>query len=58
MFQNLLFYYESESSSRPSGVILLEGCYCERLIAATAKPKETEPKVSKPEIGYRRQPPL
>lgn len=31
--QNLLFYYEHESSSKPSGVIFLEGCYCERLIA-------------------------
>ncbi|XP_043213263.1 ras-specific guanine nucleotide-releasing factor 1-like isoform X3 [Amphibalanus amphitrite] len=54
LYQNLLFYYESESSSRPSGVILLEGCYCERLIAATAKPKETEPKYCF-SITYRRE---
>ncbi|KAF0291344.1 Ras-specific guanine nucleotide-releasing factor 1 [Amphibalanus amphitrite] len=54
VLQNLLFYYESESSSRPSGVILLEGCYCERLIAATAKPKETEPKYCF-SITYRRE---
>lgn len=33
MFQNLLFYYETETSSRPSGLIFLEGSYCERLIA-------------------------
>ncbi|KAJ9595041.1 hypothetical protein L9F63_013669, partial [Diploptera punctata] len=31
---NLLFYYDSESCNRPSGVVLLEGCYCERLITA------------------------
>ncbi|XP_037078943.1 ras-specific guanine nucleotide-releasing factor 1-like [Pollicipes pollicipes] len=54
LYQNLLFYYETESSSRPSGVILLEGCYCERLIAATAKPKETEPKYCF-SITYRRE---
>lgn len=31
-FQNLLFYYDSETCNRPSGVVLLEGCYCEQLI--------------------------
>lgn len=34
--QNLLFYYESETSTRPSGIIFLEGCYCERLVSAPA----------------------
>jgi hypothetical protein len=34
LFQNLLFYYDSDSCNRPSGVVLLEGCYCERLITA------------------------
>lgn len=33
-FQNLLFYYDNEASTRPSGLIFLEGCYCERLISA------------------------
>ncbi|KAJ6634992.1 Ras-specific guanine nucleotide-releasing factor 1, partial [Pseudolycoriella hygida] len=33
LYQNLLFYYETETSSRPSGLIFLEGSYCERLIA-------------------------
>lgn len=32
LYQNLLFYYENEASTRPSGAIFLEGCYCERLI--------------------------
>lgn len=44
MLQNLLFYYENESCSRPSGVVLLEGCYCDRLI--TAKGKEPDKQVS------------
>lgn len=30
-FQNLLFYYESDSTSKPSGVIFLEGSYCEKV---------------------------
>ncbi|KAA0194754.1 hypothetical protein HAZT_HAZT010454 [Hyalella azteca] len=32
--QNLLFYAENEKSVKPAGVILLEGCYCERLITS------------------------
>lgn len=28
--QNLLFYYDCESAVRPSGLIFLEGSYCER----------------------------
>lgn len=32
--QNLLFYYDSETSTRPLGLIFLEGCYCERLVSA------------------------
>ncbi|XP_055685566.1 ras-specific guanine nucleotide-releasing factor 2-like [Lutzomyia longipalpis] len=34
LYQNLLFYYDSEQSTRPSGLIFLEGCYCERLVSA------------------------
>ncbi|CAH1796894.1 unnamed protein product [Owenia fusiformis] len=41
LYQNLLFYYDSNTSSRPSGVALLEGCYCERLVAPS-KGKENE----------------
>ncbi|XP_043192498.1 ras-specific guanine nucleotide-releasing factor 2-like [Amphibalanus amphitrite] len=54
LYQNMLFYYETESSSRPSGVILLEGCYCERLITTAAKPKDTEPLYCL-SITYRRE---
>ena len=47
MYQNLLFYYENESSVRASGVVLLEGCYCERMItAASSKGKDTDKQVS------------
>uniref|UniRef100_A0AAQ4QFN7 Ras protein specific guanine nucleotide releasing factor 1 n=1 Tax=Gasterosteus aculeatus aculeatus TaxID=481459 RepID=A0AAQ4QFN7_GASAC len=30
LLQNMLFYFENESSSRPSGLYLLEGCICDR----------------------------
>lgn len=30
LYQNLLFYCESEQSGRPAGLYLLEGCSCER----------------------------
>ncbi|XP_017883242.1 ras-specific guanine nucleotide-releasing factor 2-like isoform X2 [Ceratina calcarata] len=40
LYQNILFYYENENCTRPSGVIFLEGCYCDRLI--TAKGKEPD----------------
>lgn len=46
LYQNLLFYYENDNTHRPSGVALLEGCYCERLITpATVKGKENEKQV-------------
>ncbi|XP_052122507.1 ras-specific guanine nucleotide-releasing factor 2-like [Frankliniella occidentalis] len=37
LYQNLLFYYDSQSCTRPSGVVMLEGCYCERLITSGSK---------------------
>ncbi|KAL2719368.1 ras-specific guanine nucleotide-releasing factor 2-like isoform X1 [Vespula squamosa] len=45
LYQNMLFYYENETCSRPSGVVLLEGCYCDRLI--TAKGKEPDKQICK-----------
>ncbi|CAH1397598.1 unnamed protein product [Nezara viridula] len=42
--QNLLFYYDSESCARPSGVVMLEGCYCERLISPPSKNKDAPEK--------------
>lgn len=31
LLQNLLFYFESDTSTRPSGLYLLEGCVCKRV---------------------------
>lgn len=39
LLQNMLFYFESESSSRPSGLYLLEGCMCDR--APSPKPSQS-----------------
>ncbi|XP_077353907.1 ras-specific guanine nucleotide-releasing factor 2 isoform X2 [Festucalex cinctus] len=36
LYQNLLFYFDSEQSARPSGMYLLEGCTCERAPAPKA----------------------
>jgi Ras-specific guanine nucleotide-releasing factor 1 len=44
LYQNLMFYFENETSSRPLGVILLEGSYCERIITPL-KGKESEKQV-------------
>ena len=40
LYQNLLFYYENDQAQRPSGVALLEGCYCERQVTPTDKNKD------------------
>ena len=45
LYQNLLFYYENDQAIRPSGVALLEGCYCERYVTASAKGKENDKQV-------------
>ncbi|KAK3096923.1 hypothetical protein FSP39_004801 [Pinctada imbricata] len=44
LYQNLLFYFESEAAQRPSGVALLEGSYCDRVLtpAALKTGKDTE----------------
>ncbi|XP_018057488.1 PREDICTED: ras-specific guanine nucleotide-releasing factor 1-like [Atta colombica] len=52
LYQNLLFYYENEACSRPSGVILLEGCYCDRLITAKGKEPDKQHCFA---ISYRRE---
>nr|XP_012233028.1 PREDICTED: ras-specific guanine nucleotide-releasing factor 2-like isoform X2 [Linepithema humile] len=52
LYQNLLFYYENETCSRPSGVVLLEGCYCDRLITAKGKEPDKQHCFA---ISYRRE---
>ena len=48
IYHNLLFYYENDACPRLSGIALLEGCYCERIVttgAAGGKGKENEKQV-------------
>ncbi|XP_076247856.1 ras-specific guanine nucleotide-releasing factor 1 isoform X2 [Calliopsis andreniformis] len=52
LYQNLLFYYENENCSRPSGVVFLEGCYCDRLITAKGKEPDKQHCFA---ISYRRE---
>lgn len=52
-FQNLMFYYESDTCNRPSGVLLLEGCYCERLITAGCAAKNKDGTDNK-QVGFRK----
>ena len=47
LYQNFLFYFENETSSRPSGVALLEGSFCDRAIATTTGKGKDEKQVSK-----------
>ncbi|XP_059486241.1 ras-specific guanine nucleotide-releasing factor 2-like isoform X3 [Neocloeon triangulifer] len=58
LYQNLMFYYESDTCNRPSGVLLLEGCYCERLITAGSATKNKDGTDNKQycfAISYRRE---
>ncbi|XP_012696091.2 ras-specific guanine nucleotide-releasing factor 2 [Clupea harengus] len=34
LYQNVLFYFENDQSTRPLGIYLLEGCSCERMPAS------------------------
>ncbi|XP_052791848.1 ras-specific guanine nucleotide-releasing factor 1-like [Mya arenaria] len=45
LYQNLMFYFENENTSRPLGVVLLEGSYCERIITPL-KGKESEKQIT------------
>ncbi|CAH1153713.1 unnamed protein product [Phaedon cochleariae] len=57
LYQNLLFYYDSENCHRPSGILMLEGCYCERLITPgnPSKPKDGSDRQFCFAISYRRE---
>ena len=46
-FQNLLFYYDNEASERPAGIILLEGCYCQKQISTDKGKQISDKQVSK-----------
>uniref|UniRef100_A0A0L8GML2 PH domain-containing protein n=1 Tax=Octopus bimaculoides TaxID=37653 RepID=A0A0L8GML2_OCTBM len=45
LYQNFLFYYENDSASRPSGVALLEGSYCDRAVVTTSNKTKDEKQV-------------
>ena len=36
LFQNFLFYFENDSGGKPSGVIFLEGSYCDKIVQSSA----------------------
>ncbi|XP_022672231.1 ras-specific guanine nucleotide-releasing factor 2-like isoform X2 [Varroa destructor] len=56
LYQNLLFYYESEQCARPSGLIFLEGSYCERLFTPSTGSKNTTGNTSYIfQISYRKE---
>uniref|UniRef100_A0A8D2KZJ1 Ras protein specific guanine nucleotide releasing factor 2 n=1 Tax=Varanus komodoensis TaxID=61221 RepID=A0A8D2KZJ1_VARKO len=44
LYQNMLFYFESEQSARPAGMYMLEGCSCERAPAPKSASAETPTK--------------
>lgn len=50
LHQNVLFYFDSEQSARPTGIYLLEGCTCERTPAPKAPAVSKEP-VEKQQVG-------
>ncbi|XP_072310385.1 ras-specific guanine nucleotide-releasing factor 2 isoform X1 [Eucyclogobius newberryi] len=43
LYQNVLFYFENDQSTRPSGIYLLEGCTCERAPAPKASVTSRDP---------------
>ncbi|XP_061589980.1 ras-specific guanine nucleotide-releasing factor 2 isoform X4 [Cololabis saira] len=43
LYQNVLFYFENEQSTRPSGIYLIEGCTCERAPAPKVSAISKEP---------------
>jgi len=46
LFQNMLFYFENETSNRPSGLIFLEGSYCDKIVQPSAGKNSTNTQVS------------
>jgi len=51
LLQNMLFYFENDSSSRPSGLYLLEGCVCDR--APSPKPSLSAKECLEKQVRYR-----
>ncbi|XP_049269734.1 ras-specific guanine nucleotide-releasing factor 2 isoform X3 [Rhipicephalus sanguineus] len=55
LYQNLLFYYENDTTTRPSGVLFLEGSYCERLLTPVTGGKNTGSTQYGFTISYRKE---
>ena len=47
LYQNFLVYYENVNSTKPLGLIILESCYCNRILANVKNTKEGEIKLVK-----------
>jgi len=45
LYQHFLFSYENVNSTKPLGLILLESCYCNRIVADSKQTKEGENKL-------------
>lgn len=45
LYQNLLFYYENVNSIKPLGLILLESCFCNRILPNSKSTKDGEIKL-------------
>ncbi|XP_066274994.1 ras-specific guanine nucleotide-releasing factor 1-like isoform X2 [Branchiostoma lanceolatum] len=52
LYQNFLFYFENDTTMRPSGLALIEGCQCERVISTKGKDNEKQHLFS---ISYRQE---
>lgn len=40
LYENLLFYFENETTSRPLGLIFVEGCYSEHIVTPRSSVKD------------------
>ncbi len=47
LYQNFLFYYENVNSTKPLGLMLLESCYCNKILPDTKNTKKGEIKLVK-----------
>ena len=45
LYQNFLFYYENVNSTKPLGLILLESCYCNKILTDNKNTKKGEIKL-------------
>lgn len=51
LFQNLLFYFENETTTKPSGLIFLEGSYCDKMVTPSTSKSPTNLVGSSLQVG-------